>query len=413
MTRRVVVTGLGMLSPLGLTADESWQGLVAGRSGAATIQRFDPAGMDVRFGCEVKGFDAAAYIDRKEAKRYDLFLQYAVAAATMAMRDAGLGESVPEAERAGVIIGSGIGGIGTFEEQCKIYLTVGARRVSPFFVPMFIPDIAAGIVSIRTGAKGPNYCTVSACASSAHALGESFRLIQSGVADMMITGGAEAAITGLAVAGFSNMKALSTRNDDPQRASRPFDKGRDGFVMGDGAGVVILEELETARARGARIYAEVLGYGLSGDAHHITQPAPGGEGAQRAMRMAIKDAGVTPTSIGYVNTHGTSTPQGDAGEVQAVKAVFGPHARDMIVGSTKSMTGHLLGAAGGLEFGISVLAMHTGVIPPTINQDEPDPECDLNCAPNVAVRRQVDFCLSNSFGFGGHNVSLLAGRWTD
>jgi len=413
LTRRVVVTGLGMLSPLGLTADESWQGLVAGRSGAATIQRFDPAGMDVRFGCEVKGFDAAAYIDRKEAKRYDLFLQYAVAAATMAMRDAGLGESVPEAERAGVIIGSGIGGIGTFEEQCKIYLTVGARRVSPFFVPMFIPDIAAGIVSIRTGAKGPNYCTVSACASSAHALGESFRLIQSGVADMMITGGAEAAITGLAVAGFSNMKALSTRNDDPQRASRPFDKGRDGFVMGDGAGVVILEELETARARGARIYAEVLGYGLSGDAHHITQPAPGGEGAQRAMRMAIKDAGVTPTSIGYVNTHGTSTPQGDAGEVQAVKAVFGPHARDMIVGSTKSMTGHLLGAAGGLEFGISVLAMHTGVIPPTINQDEPDPECDLNCAPNVAVRRQVDFCLSNSFGFGGHNVSLLAGRWTD
>ena len=413
MTRRVVVTGLGMLSPLGLTADESWQGLVAGRSGAATIQRFDPAGMDVRFGCEVKGFDAAAYIDRKEAKRYDLFLQYAVAAATMAMRDAGLGESVPEAERAGVIIGSGIGGIGTFEEQCKIYLTVGARRVSPFFVPMFIPDIAAGIVSIRTGAKGPNYCTVSACASSAHALGESFRLIQSGVADMMITGGAEAAITGLAVAGFSNMKALSTRNDDPQRASRPFDKGRDGFVMGDGAGVVILEELDTARARGARIYAEVLGYGLSGDAHHITQPAPGGEGAQRAMRMAIKDAGVTPTSIGYVNTHGTSTPQGDAGEVQAVKAVFGPHARDMIVGSTKSMTGHLLGAAGGLEFGISVLAMHTGVIPPTINQDEPDPECDLNCAPNVAVRRQVDFCLSNSFGFGGHNVSLLAGRWTD
>jgi 3-oxoacyl-[acyl-carrier-protein] synthase II len=402
-----------MLSPLGLTTEASWEGLVAGRSGAALIARFDPADLEVRFGCEVKGFDPAVYIDRKEAKRYDRFLQYAIAAATMAMKDAGLGDTVPDGERTGVIIGSGIGGIGTFEEQCKIYLTAGPKRVSPFFVPMFIPDIASGIVSIRAGAKGPNYCTVSACASSAHALGESFRLIQTGVADMMITGGAEAAITPLAIAGFTNMKALSMRNEAPERASRPFDKGRDGFVMGDGAGIVVLESLESAQTRGARIYAEVLGYGLSGDAHHITQPAPNGEGAQRAMRMALKDGGLDPTTVGYINTHGTSTPQGDVGEVQAVKAVFGQHAYRMIVGSTKSMTGHLLGAAGGLEFGISVLAMHHGVIPPTINHDDPDPECDLNCAPNVAVRRQVDVIMSNSFGFGGHNVSLLARRWTN
>jgi 3-oxoacyl-[acyl-carrier-protein] synthase II len=406
----VVVTGLGVVSPLGLNVADTWAGLVAGTSGAATIKRFDPSPLEVRFGCEVKGFDPSPYIDRKEAKRYDLFLQYAVGAATQAMADAGLGAQVPEPERAGVIIGSGIGGIGTFEEQCRISIEQGPKRVSPFFVPMFIPDIASGVVSIRTGAKGPNYCTVSACASSAHALGESFRFIQTGVADLMITGGAEAAITPLAVAGFTNMKALSTRNDEPARASRPFDKGRDGFVMGDGAGVLILEALEHATRRGARIYAEVLGYGLTGDAHHITQPAPGGEGAQRAMRMALDDAGVARTEVGYINTHGTSTPLGDVGEVNAVKAVFGQHAHTMIVGSTKSMTGHLLGAAGGLEFAICVLAMHHGVIPPTINQDEPDPECDLNCAPNQAVKRQVEVAVSNSFGFGGHNVSLVVRR---
>ena len=406
----MVVTGLGVVSPLGLNVADTWAGLVAGTSGAATIKRFDPSPLEVRFGCEVKGFDPSPYIDRKEAKRYDLFLQYAVGAATQAMTDAGLGAQVPEPERAGVIIGSGIGGIGTFEEQCRISIEQGPKRVSPFFVPMFIPDIASGVVSIRTGAKGPNYCTVSACASSAHALGESFRFIQTGVADLMITGGAEAAITPLAVAGFTNMKALSTRNDEPARASRPFDKGRDGFVMGDGAGVLILEALEHATRRGARIYAEVLGYGLTGDAHHITQPAPGGEGAQRAMRMALDDAGVARTEVGYINTHGTSTPLGDVGEVNAVKAVFGQHAHTMIVGSTKSMTGHLLGAAGGLEFAICVLAMHHGVIPPTINQDEPDPECDLNCAPNQAVKRQVEVAVSNSFGFGGHNVSLVVRR---
>jgi 3-oxoacyl-[acyl-carrier-protein] synthase II len=402
-----------VVSPLGLNVADTWAGLVAGCSGAARIQRFDPSKLEVQFGCEVKGFDATAYVDRKEAKRYDLFLQYAVAAATQALADAGLGDTVPEPERAGVIIGSGIGGIGTFEEQCRISIEQGPKRVSAFFVPMFIPDIASGIVSIRTGAKGPNYCTVSACASSAHALGESFRLIQTGVADLMITGGAEAAITPLAIAGFTNMKALSTRNHEPQRASRPFDKGRDGFVMGDGSGVIVLEDLEHARRRGARIYAEVLGYGMSADAYHITQPAPGGEGAGRAMEAAFADAKIDRTRVGYINTHGTSTPHGDVAEVKAIKQVFGAHARTLVAGSTKSMTGHLLGAAGGLEFAISVLTIVNGTIPPTINVDDPDPECDLDCAPNKAVHRPVEVALTNSFGFGGHNVSLLVGRYSD
>jgi 3-oxoacyl-[acyl-carrier-protein] synthase II len=408
--RRVVVTGLGVVSPLGLNIKETWDGLVAGRSGAARIRRFDPSDLEVQFGCEVKGFDPAPYIDRKEAKRYDLFLQYAIAAATQAMQDAGLGERVPEPERAGVLIGSGIGGIGTFEEQCRISLTQGYKRVSAFFVPMFIPDIASGVISIRTDAKGPNFCTVSACASSAHAIGEASRLIQHGSADVMITGGAEAAITPLAIAGFANMKALSTRNHEPERASRPFDRGRDGFVMGDGAGVVILESLEHAQARGARIYAELLGYGMSADAYHITQPAPGGEGAKRAMHAALADAAIAPTRVGYVNTHGTATPHGDAAEVAALKDVFGDHAYRLVAGSTKSMTGHLLGAAGGLEFAVSVLTLVHGVIPPTINVDDPDPACDLDCAASGAVERAVDVVLSNSFGFGGHNVSLLVGR---
>jgi 3-oxoacyl-[acyl-carrier-protein] synthase II len=409
----VVVTGLGVVSPLGLNVMDTWAGLLAGRSGAARIQRFDPSNLEVRFGCEVKGFDATAYVDRKEAKRFDLFLQYAIAAATQALADAGLGATVPEPERAGVIIGSGIGGIGTFEEQCRISIEQGPKRVSAFFVPMFIPDIASGVISIRTGAKGPNYCTVSACASSAHALGESFRLIQSGVSDLMITGGAEAAITPLAIAGFTNMKALSTRNDEPEKASRPFDRGRDGFVMGNGAGIIVLEDLDHARKRGARIYAEVLGYGMSADAYHITQPAPGGEGAQRAMQAAFTDAKIDRTCVGYVNTHGTSTPHGDVAEVKALKEVFGDHARKLVAGSTKSMTGHLLGAAGGLEFAISVLTIVNGRIPPTINVDDPDPECDLDCAPNRAVERKVEVAMSNSFGFGGHNVSLLVGRYAD
>ena len=411
MKRRVVVTGLGLITPLGGTAVATWDALVQGRSGAARIQRFDPTELDVRFACEVKGFDPQEYMDRKEAKRADLYAQYAIGAAEQAAKDAALNGAVPQPDRTGVLIGSGIGGIWTFEEQCKLYLEKGPRRVSPFFVPMFIPDMASGLVSIRFGAKGPNYCTVSACASSAHAIGESFRLVQSGVADMMITGGAEAAVTPLAIAGFSNMKALSTRNDEPEKASRPFDKDRDGFVMGDGSGIIILEDLESAVNRGVHIYGEILGYGMSADAFHMTQPAPGGEGARRAMEQCLADAELAPSEIDYINAHGTATPHGDIAETKAVKEVLGEQADKLIMGSTKSMTGHLLGAAGGLEFAISLLTINHGVIPPTINLDTPDPECDVDCAPNKAVQREVNTVLSNSFGFGGHNVTLAARRY--
>ncbi len=389
---------------------DTWEGLLAGRSGAARIERFDPTELEVQFACEVKNFDPLAFMDRKEVKRADLYSQYALAAAAQAMQDAGHNGTLPAPDRTGVVIGSGIGGIWTFEEQCKLYLTKGPNRVSPFFVPMFIPDMASGLVSIRYGAKGPNYCTVSACASSAHAIGEAMRLIQSGEADVMIAGGAEAAVTPLAMAGFQNMKALSSRNDEPTKASRPFDKDRDGFVMGDGSGIVILEALEHALDRGATLRAEILGYGMSADAHHMTQPAPGGEGAKRAMLECLRDAKLDPTDIDYINAHGTSTPHGDAAEVQAVKEVFGAHAHQLVMGSTKSMTGHLLGAAGGLEFAICVRTIEDHIIPPTTNQDTPDPDCDLNCAPNVPLKRDVTVALSNSFGFGGHNVSLaLAG----
>jgi 3-oxoacyl-[acyl-carrier-protein] synthase II len=404
---------MGLITPVGNTTDETWDALLSGRSGAGPITRFDPEAFDVRFACEVKDFDPTDYMDRKEAKRADLYCQYGIAAAEMAVEDAGWDRSKAMGDRTGVVIGSGIGGIQTFEEQCINYLNKGPSRVSPFFVPMFIPDMASGLVSIRLGAKGPNYCTVSACSSSAHALGESFRLIESGKADAMVTGGAEAAITALSVAGFSNMKALSPRNDEPERASRPFDKGRDGFVLGDGAGVLILEALEHAQDRGANILGEVVGYGMSGDAHHMTQPAPGGEGAIRAMRECISDREIDVGEIGYINSHGTSTPQGDIAEVNAVKDVFGDHAGELIMGSTKSMTGHLLGAAGGVEFGICVRVLQTGVVPPTINQDDPDPECDLDCAPNTKVERDVDLAMSNSFGFGGHNVSLAVRRYRE
>ena len=413
MTRRVVVTGMGVVSPLGLNVSETWDGLLAGHSGADRIQRFDPSQLDVQFACEVKGFDSQDYMERKEAKRADLFVQYAVGATQEAMSNAGMNSSVPDPERTGVVIGSGIGGIYTFEEQCRISIEQGPKRVSPFFVPMFIPDMASGLVSIRIGAKGPNYCTVSACSSSAHAIGESMRLIQKGDADMMITGGAEAAVTELAMAGFQNMKALSRRNDEPHKASRPFDKGRDGFVMGDGAGILVLESLENALDRGATILGELLGYGMSADAFHMTQPAPGGEGAQRAMRACLADAELDPTDVGYINAHGTSTPWGDRAEVRAVHDVFGDHANDLVMGSTKSMTGHLLGAAGGLEFSVCLMTLANGVIPPTINQDDPDPECDINCAPNEKVERQVDVAISNSFGFGGHNVSLAVGTYRE
>jgi len=409
--RRVVVTGLGLVTPLGNNAEDTWSGLIAGRSGAGRISRFDPSNLDVTFACEVKGFDAQAYIERKEARRYDLFLQYAIAASQMAMESAGLASGVVRRDRAGVIIGSGVGGIQTFEDCARIFIEKGPSRVSPFFVPMFIADIAAGVVSIRLGFTGPNYCTVSACASSAHAIGQAYRLIRDGDADLMVAGGTEAAVTPLSVAGFAAMKALSTRNDDPATASRPFDRDRDGFVMGEGSGIVILETLEHAEARGAAILGEVVGYGASADAFHITQPAPDGAGAQQAMRICLADAGLVPSDVTYINSHGTSTPHGDIAETRAVKALFGDAARQLVMGSTKSMTGHLLGGAGALEFAICVLIIQRGVIPPTINQFNADPECDLDCAPNHAVERRVDVALSNSFGFGGHNVSLAVKRF--
>jgi 3-oxoacyl-[acyl-carrier-protein] synthase II len=406
-----VVTGLGLVTPVGTDVDSTWSALLAGTSGAAPITKFDPHRLSVRFACEVKGFDPLKYIDRKEARRYDLFAQFALAAAHQAVTQAGLEGKFPSPERTGVIIGSGIGGMQTYEDNCTAYILKGPDRVSPFFVPMFIPDIAAGLVSIRYGLKGPNYATVSACASSAHAIGDSFHMIRNGVADAMVTGGAEAAITGLTVAAFANMKALSTRNDSPETASRPFDQDRDGFVLGDGGAIVVLESLEHAERRGARILGEVLGYGLSGDAYHITSPAENGEGAQRAMKACLADGHIDLEDVGYINAHGTSTEQGDVAETEAVKAVFGDHARKLVFGSTKSMTGHLLGGAGALEFGVSLLVATCGVIPPTINQFTPDPRCDLDCAPNRKVERRVEVALSNSFGFGGHNVTLAVKRW--
>jgi 3-oxoacyl-[acyl-carrier-protein] synthase II len=412
VVQRVVVTGVGMVTPVGLTTEDTWSALLAGTSGAGPITKFDAARQQVRFACEVTGFDPQQYIDRKEARRYDLFAQYAIAAAHQAVTQAGLDSAAPDADRVGVVIGSGIGGMQTFEDNCRAFIEKGPDRVSPFFVPMFIPNMAAGLVSIRYGFRGPNFATVSACASSAHAIGESFRMIREGVADAVVTGGSEAAITGLTVAAFANMKAMSTRNDDPAGASRPFDKDRDGFVLGDGGAVVVLESLEHAQRRGATILAEVLGYGLSGDAYHMSAPAPDGEGAQRAMRMCLDDGGIDPVRVGYINAHGTSTPLGDIAETQAVKAVFGDHARRLVFGSTKSMTGHLLGGAGALEFAVALLAATRHQIPPTINHQTPDPDCDLDCAPNRMVTREVDVALSNAFGFGGHNATLAVSRFT-
>jgi len=403
---RVVVTGAGLVTPLGPDVASTWEGLLAGRSGAGPITKFDPARLGVRFACEVKGFDALQYIDRKEARRYDLFAQFALGAAHQAVTQAGLEGRFPDPDRTGVVIGSGIGGMQTYEDNCAAYITKGPDRVSPFFVPMYIPDIAAGLVSIRYGLRGPNFCTVSACASSAHAIGECYKMIRHGAAPAMVAGGAEAAITGLTVAAFDNMKALSRRNDAPEQASRPFDRDRDGFVLGDGAGAVVLESLEHAQARGATILGEVVGYGMSGDAHHITSPPDDGNGAARAMQACLADGGIAPTEVGYINAHGTSTPQGDVAETRAVKTVFRDHARKLIFGSTKSMTGHLLGGAGALEFIISLFAVRTCKIPPTINQTAPDPDCDLDCAPNKAIERPLTVALSNSFGFGGHNVTL-------
>lgn len=415
MDRRVVITGTGLVTAVGNDVQSSWTSLLGGRSGAGPIEQFDASEFSVRFACEVRGFDPAEYIDRKEVKRTDRFAQFAIAASVQAMREAGLDGRADtlDPERFGVLIGSGIGGIATFEEQHRRLVEKGPGRVSPFFVPMFIADIAAGLVSIRYRAKGPNYATVSACASGAHAIGNALRLIRSGEAEVMIAGGTEATITPMTVAGFASMKALSERNESPESASRPFDATRDGFVMGEGAGVLVLESLEHARARGASIVAELAGYGQTADAYHITAPATGGEGAQRAMRLAIRDAGAETDVVDYVNAHGTSTPANDVNETLAIKAALGRRAQEVVVGSTKSMTGHTLGAAGGLEAVITALVCREGVIPPTINYREPDPECDLDYATSGPVERPVGLALSNSFGFGGHNVSLAIRRWDE
>jgi 3-oxoacyl-[acyl-carrier-protein] synthase II len=412
MKRRVVVTGMGTITPVGNDVATTWRSLIEGKSGTAPITKFDASNFPVKFAAEVKGFNPLDFMDRKEAKRADQYTQYAVAAARQAMTNAGLVErNGMDPDRIGVIIGSGIGGLKSFEEQHDVYRERGVGKISPFFIPMFIADIAAGIVSMMFNAKGPNYATVSACATSAHAIGDAYRTIQYGDADVMITGGAEATVTPMAIGGFANMKALSERNDSPETASRPFDATRDGFVMGEGAGVLILEELEHALARGATIYAEIVGYGATGDAYHLTAPAPDGEGAQRAMKRALKDAGLEPKDIQYINAHGTSTPANDFNETRAIKAVFGDYAAKVNVSSTKSATGHMLGAAGAVEAVVSAMVVGTGIIPPTINYQNPDPELDLNYTPNKSVERDVNAVLSNSFGFGGHNTTLAIKRY--
>ena len=409
--RRVVVTGQGIVCPLGNNVEEFWKRLIAGESGIGQVTRFDATGFDTRIAGEVRGFKPEEYMDRKDIRRTDLFVQYAVAASTDALNQARIREGAVDPDRFGVIVGSGIGGISTFEEQHRTLLEKGPNRVSPFFIPMMISDMASGQVSILFGAKGPNYCTVSACSSGAHAVGEAFRIIQNSEAEVMIAGGAEAPVTPISFAGFCSMKAMSTRNDDPTRASRPFDSQRDGFVMGEGAGILVLEELEHAKKRGSRILAEVVGYGATGDAHHMTAPAPEGEGAARAMRAAVRDSGLEIHAFGYVNAHGTSTPLNDKFETQAIKSVFGEHAKNVAVSSTKSMTGHLLGAAGGLETIICVIALERRILPPTINYENPDPDCDLDYVPNTARQVDVQAALSNSLGFGGHNVTLALSRY--
>jgi 3-oxoacyl-[acyl-carrier-protein] synthase II len=409
MPRRVAITGLGFVTPLGTDVASTWEGLVAGRSGAGPITRFDPAQSPVKFACEVKGFDPVRFLDKKEVRRYDLFAQFALGAADQAVADACLTSNWDKVDlkRVGAIVGTGTGGLQTFEENCRALFEKGPSRVSPFFVPMYMPNVAAALISMRYGAKGPNYCTVSACASSAHSIGDALELIRNDQADIMITGGAEAAITPLAVASFANMKALSERNDSPETASRPFDKDRDGFVMGDGAAVLILEEWEHAQRRGAKIYAEVAGYGMSGDAYHITAPAEGHDGAVRSMRAALRNGRITPDEIQYVNAHGTSTPLGDDLELEAVELVFGGAAEGLAMSSTKSATGHLLGAAGAVEAIFSILAVRDGVAPPTLNLDEPSKESVIDRVANAAQGRRIDCALSNSFGFGGTNASVI------
>ncbi len=406
-TRRVVVTGIGLVSSLGIGTDANWKALKAGCSGVNTITKFDASNFTTRIAGEVKGFDPLAFIEKKDVKKMDIFIQYAIAASQFAVDDAGLEVTPDAAPRTGVFIASGIGGFTTIEREHKALLEGGPRKISPFFIPSAIINLAAGQVSIRFGAKGPNSATCTACSASAHAIGDAFEIIRRGAADVMIAGGSEAAITPMGIGGFGALRALSTRNDEPEKASRPFDKDRDGFIVGEGAGVIILEEYERAKARGAKMYAELVGYGMSADAYHITAPSEDGDGAFRVMRAAIESAGVTPDVVDYINAHGTSTPQGDQLETLAIKRCFGDHAKRVAVSSTKSMTGHLLGAAGGLEAGITVLAVHDQVAPPTINLDHPDETCDLDYVPHKSRRLPITYALSNSFGFGGTNAALL------
>ncbi len=411
MKRRVVVTGVGMITPVGIDTEATWDGLVNGRSGIGPITHFDDKEIPTQIAGEVKGFDAATFIEAKEIKKMDRFIHLGLAAGQMVMDDAKLAVTPENAERIGVMVGAGIGGLPAIERAYRSYMEKGFRRITPFFIPMSIINELSGHISMRFGAKGPNSCAVTACATGTHSIGDAFKIIQRGDADAMIAGGAESCICPLGVGGFNAMKALSTRNSEPERASRPFDAERDGFVMGEGSGLVVLEDLEFARKRGARILAEVIGYGLSGDAYHITSPAPNGEGAARCMKMAIKDAGIEPSAVSYINAHGTSTKYGDELETMAIKTVFGDHAYKIPVSSTKSMTGHLLGAAGGVEGVISVLTIDRGVIPPTINLENRDPECDLDYVPNTARKAQVEITMSNSFGFGGTNACIIFRRF--
>jgi len=408
--RRVVITGLGMVSPIGLDVSENWQNVTAGVSGIAPITEFDVSAFSVRFGGSVKGFDVTEYMSAKDARKMDTFIHYGYAAATQAIRDAGLTENQPDAERIGVAIGSGIGGLPGIENGHSAFLKSGPRKISPFFVPSNIINMVSGNVSVTWGFQGPNIALVSACASATHSIGDAARLIEYGDADVMIAGGAEKATSVTGLGGFAAARALSTRNDDPQRASRPWDRDRDGFVLSDGAGVMVLEEYEHAKARGANIYAELIGYGLSGDAYHMTNPEPNGDGAYRCMKLALKNAGLNPDDIDYINAHGTSTPAGDLVEVKAIKRTFGDHAHRLVVSSTKSMTGHLLGAAGGIEAVYSTLALKHQVVPPTINLDQPEEGCDLDFVAHTARDASMDVVMSNSFGFGGTNATLIFKR---
>ncbi len=411
--RRVVVTGLGLITPLGIGVEKSWNGLIEGKSGIRKITGFDAASFDTQIAGEVEGFNPEDYMEPKEVKKMDRFIHFGLAAATMAMEDSRLKINDGNAARAGVFVGAGLGGLPAIERYHKVLLEKGPKRITPFFVPMLIINLAAGQISIKYGAKGPNSAVATACATGSHAIGDAFKVIQRDDADVMIAGGTESVITPMGIGGFNAMKALSTRNDEPEKASRPFDKDRDGFVMGEGAGILVLEELSHAIKRNAPIYAEILGYGLTGDAYHITSPAPGGEGAARCMAMAMKDAGADPSEINYINAHGTSTRHGDELETAAIKTVFKDHAYKLKASSTKSMTGHLLGAAGGVEAAVAILSIVNNTMPPTINLENPDPECDLDYVPDKAVRAEINYAMSNSFGFGGTNACLIFRRFKD